>query len=313
MWYEIDIIRTMPASLLPAPDEVPALVPARDSVVWRYAGDARLLTTAGYALLLQVAHPTVGAGVSEHSNFKADPWGRLFRTLDYSYSMVYGGPRLAGEIGARVFEMHKPIRGKKPNGEPYHALEPDSYAWVHATLADAIITGNRLFGRPLAASEEHEFWHDWRRLGRVVGVREGELPETWPEFRLYFDEMVDEKLELTEAVGDVLESLRDPARPPLPGLGDTAWRVARFPAARAMPLVTAGLLPAVLRERFGLDWSSGHERRFRALAAASRATTPLLPRSLRNVGPLYLRRRHKAIARGDVASGSKRGSLASAA
>jgi uncharacterized protein (DUF2236 family) len=42
----------------------------------------RLFTAAGDALLLQVSHPTVGAGVSEYSDFKADPWGRLFRTLD---------------------------------------------------------------------------------------------------------------------------------------------------------------------------------------------------------------------------------------
>ncbi len=305
MWYRTSIIRTMSATPLPAPDEVPALIPARDSVVWRYAGDARLLTTAGYALLLQVAHPTVGAGVSEHSNFKADPWGRLFRTLDYSYSMVYGGPRLAGEIGARVFEMHKPIRGKKPNGEPYHALEPDSYAWVHATLAEAIVSGNRLFGRPLEASEEHDFWRDWRRMGRVVGVRDGELPETWDEFRQYFESVVNERLEHTDAVRDVLDSLRDPARPPVPRLPETAWRVARFPAARAMPLVTAGLLAPILRERFGLPWGRGHEQRFRALAAASRATTPLLPRSLRNCGPAYLRWRREALERGDVARGAK--------
>ena len=88
-------------------DEAAELAPRRDSAVWRYAGDARLLAGAGYALLLQVSHPTVGAGVSEHSNFKADPWGRLFRTLDYSYSMVDGGPELAREVGARVFGTAK--------------------------------------------------------------------------------------------------------------------------------------------------------------------------------------------------------------
>jgi uncharacterized protein (DUF2236 family) len=51
------------------------------TITWRRAGDARVLIAAGYALLLQVSHPTVGAGVSEHSQFQRDPWGRLLRAL----------------------------------------------------------------------------------------------------------------------------------------------------------------------------------------------------------------------------------------
>ena len=72
------------SNVLPTDDEVLALVPGRGSITWRRAADARIFVGAGYALMLQVAHPTVGAGVLEHSNYKADPWGRLFRTLDFS-------------------------------------------------------------------------------------------------------------------------------------------------------------------------------------------------------------------------------------
>src|SRR5262245_53611255 len=127
------------ASVIPHPEEVPSLTPAPGSVVWRHAGDARLIWTGAYAILLQVAHPTVGAGVSQHSNFRADPWGRLLRTLDYSYVMVYGGPAAASEMGRRMREMHREIRGELPDGRAYHALEPDAFAWVHATLADSIV------------------------------------------------------------------------------------------------------------------------------------------------------------------------------
>jgi uncharacterized protein (DUF2236 family) len=66
-----------------------------------------MLATAGYALVLQVAHPTVGAGVHEHSGFVEDPWGRLLRTLDYVHGTVYGGPELAGTTGARIRGLHR--------------------------------------------------------------------------------------------------------------------------------------------------------------------------------------------------------------
>jgi uncharacterized protein (DUF2236 family) len=294
----------MPDPVLPAAEEVPDLVPHPGSPVWELAGDARLYATAGYALLLQVSHPTVGAGVSEHSDFKSDPYGRLFRTLDYTYSVTYGGPRLASEVGRRVREMHKQIKGTKPDGEPYHALEPKAYAWVHATLGDAIVTGHRHFGLRLSRSEVEEFWAEWRRSGRLVGVRERDLPEEWSGFRLYFDRMVAERLEDNAAVRDVLAALAEPAPPPLPVLGGRVWEVVRVPLARVFTLATVGLLPPLLRRRLGVNWTRAQQLELRALGRATRAATPLMPRSLRNTGPSYMRWRSEAIARGDVASGS---------
>jgi uncharacterized protein (DUF2236 family) len=286
---------------MPSDDELRQIVPTPASIVWRRAGDARTMLGAGYALILQVAHPTVGAGVSEHSNFKADPWGRLLRTLDYVNATVYGGPQLAGETGRRVREMHKRIKGIKPDGTRYHALEPEAYAWVHATLAEAIVTGNQLFARPMRPDQIERFYREWVRLGRVVGVREGELPGSWAEFRRYFDRMVSERLEDNEAVRDVLGAPSDALQPPIPLLGDRTWRALRLPAARLFDLATIGMMPAELRRRLGLEWSRRAELELRGLARLSRSATPIVPRSLRVMGPGYLRWRREAIARGDVA------------
>lgn len=292
----------MTPSILPSPDELPELVPKAGSVVWRVAGDTRLLPTAGYALLLQVAHPTVGAGVAEHSDFAADPWGRLLRTLDYVHGTIYGGPALAGEIGRRVRLLHRGFRGTRPDGEPYHALEPDAYAWVHATLASAMVDGHRMLGRPLGPDEEQAFWDDWRRLGRVVGVRPHDLPARWREFRTYFTRVVEEELADTEMVHVVFETLARPQPPPVSGVHPALWNLLLRPAGRHAQLVTAGLLPPLLRERFGLDWTPAHDRLFRVIAAASRASSPLVVGPLREFGPHYLRWRRAALQRGDVAA-----------
>ena len=286
--------------LLPAREEGAELIPPRGGITWRIAGDARLFGASGYALLLQVAHPTVGAGVTQHSDFKADPWGRLLRTLDYTSSLVYGGPELAWRMGRRVREMHGRIRGVRPDGEPYHALEPGPWAWVHATLAESIIRGHDLFCRPpLTASQTEAFWAEWRRLGRLIGVRYEDLPETWPGLLAYFDRMVEEELEDTEAAQDVLSSLLDPAAPPLPAMRrDWIWQVVRWPSTRAGSLATLGMLPPTLRDRLGVEWSDAMERRFRALAAVARRAGPLLPPPARSFGPHYLRWRGEALAGG---------------
>lgn len=297
--YHAYHIVTAPA--LPTPEEAPALAPRPGSTLWRYAGDARLLAGAGYALLLQVAHPTVGAGVGQHSNYAEDPWGRLLRTLDYTYVMVYGGPRLAADTGRRVRDLHKRIKGERPDGTRYHALEPEAYAWVHATLAQAIVGGHRAFGRPMRPDTRERFYAQWRDVGRLVGVRPDDLPETWEGFGEYFDGMVAERLEDNEVVQGVLVTLTRPTAPPVPGLGEGVWRVARLPLARLGALATVGLLPAQLRRRFRLDWTRAQEMEFAALCRASRAATRAMPAALRNTGPGYVRWRREALERGDVA------------
>jgi uncharacterized protein (DUF2236 family) len=286
----------MPASIMPPAQEWARLTPHPGTITWRRASDARLLPAAGYALLLQVSHPTVGAGVTEHSQFQCDPWGRLWRTLDYTYTMVYGGPDAAAQMGRQIRLMHRRIRGTMPDGKPYRALEPQAYAWVHATLAEAIVAAHARFGRPFTERQRSHFWSEWRSLGRLLGIREGELPDDWLGFRDYVDAMVERTLVHTTAVDEVLVALARPAPPAIAARCPAAWALAWRPLGRLLEVTSAGLLPATLRRRFGIRWPLANELELRALGAALRSATPLTPPWLRNAGPGYLRWREQAMA-----------------
>lgn len=281
--------------VLPDPVEARQYAVGPRSVTWRIAGDARNFMGAGAALMLQVAHPTVGAGVDQHSNFEQDPWGRLLRTLDFVNLLVYGGPDRAVATGRGTREIHKRIKGTKPDGTPYHSLEPEAYAWVHATLAETIVSSYERFVKPLHRWEVDQFWREWRGLGRLLGVRDGDLPETWPEFRVYVDWMARERLERTASVEAVLRTLRAPVAPPIPRLPNTAWKLARIPAARATGLATVGLLPPTVRHRLGMRWTPAMDAELRAIGRISRITTPVQPAPVRNLGPAYLRWRGDAL------------------
>jgi uncharacterized protein (DUF2236 family) len=275
--------------MMPSREEAAELVPERGGVTWRIVGDARLFAGSAYTPLLQVMYPAVGAGVSEHSNFKGDPWGRLLRTLDYTSAVVYGGPDLAWEVGRRVRELHKSIRGRRADGGRYHALAPGPYAWVHASLAESIVRGRHLYCGSLTREEIELFWSEWRRMGRLIGVRYEDLPESWAELVRYFEQIVERELEDTEAAQDVLLALREPAAPPLPAMPASVWRVLRWPPTRAARLATIGMLSPVLRERLGLAWGASSELRFQTLARMIRASRPLMPAQARSFGPHYLR------------------------
>src|SRR5258706_4753858 len=166
-------------------------------VAWRSASDPRLYLGAGNALLLQVAYPTVGSGVRDFSKFESEPWDRLMRTIDYLNLSVYGGSE-APLVGQRLRKMHKPIKGVNPDGSRYHALEPEAYAWVHATLADSIVAGQALLGCPLSPPEIEQFYREWLGIGRFVGLRDGDLPPDWATFRIYYEGMIADRLEHNE-------------------------------------------------------------------------------------------------------------------
>jgi uncharacterized protein (DUF2236 family) len=292
--------------MMPSREEAAELVPPPDGVTWRIAGDARLFAGSGYALLLQVAHPSVGAGVTQHSNFKGDPWGRLLRTLDYTSAMVYGGPDLAWEVGRRIREMHSRIKGVRPDGTRYRALDPRPYAWVHASLAEAIVHGHRLYCGALGDDDVTSFWSEWRRMGQLVGVGKDDLPETWQGLRSYFHDMVERELGRTEAADDVLAALLSPAAPSKPWMPPVVWRVVRMPPAKATWLTTLGMLPGTLRERLGVAWRVDRELRFRMLARMIRLSAPVLPPQARSFGPHYLRWRRGASALSERGSGGGR-------
>jgi uncharacterized protein (DUF2236 family) len=274
----------------------PALLPGPGSIVRRRITDPRVVAAAGYALALQAAHPAVAAGVRDHSNFAADPWGRFFRTADYVIHLAYGDVETVTTLARKLRDAHRPIRGIDAHGNRYSALEPMAYAWVHATIAASIVHAHDHMGMTFRSDEREEFWSQWLVLGDVLGVRRSELPSTWSALDAYITHMIDTVLE----DNDIIQSLRTKARyavggTPFRWLPDRAWAAAGVPLGRLLYFLGNGMLPPVLRDRFGFRWTPRHERAFAAYCAASKAATPLVPRLMRESGPLALRIRRREV------------------
>jgi uncharacterized protein (DUF2236 family) len=293
------------ASLFPTDAESERLIVGPDSIAWRIGSDLRLYNVMLYPLLLQVSHPTVGAGVRDYSDFERRPWDRLLRTIDYVSLLVYGDAE-AIPAGRRLRAMHGRFRGIKDDGEPYHALEPEAYAWVHATLLEAYVAGHAHFGLRLSAPEVEQFYREYRGLGRLIGVGEDDLPPDWRGFRAYFERVTRTELVRTPAIDRVLAAVRAAVPPPI-RFPEPLWRAIRIPPRRALWLGGLGLLGPELRERLWIPWSRRDELEFRTLGAVSRAATPVMPRALRVTGPAQLRWRREAIARGPLGAGATDG------
>jgi uncharacterized protein (DUF2236 family) len=284
--------------VFPTDAQVEGLTLGPDSVAWRATSDLRLNVAMLYPLILQVAHPTVDAGVADHSDFERRPWDRLMRTMDYVSLLVYGGHE-AVAAGRRLRHLHKRFRGTDADGARYSALEPEAYAWVHATLLATYVHAHAHFGTPMSAEDTRRFYAEYRGLGRLIGVRERDLPDTWPQFQIYFRRTARTTLTRTASLQRVLHTIDHVDAPPTP-ISGVLWPAIRLPARRVVRLGGIGLLEPAVRRRLGLGWSRLDEAEFRALGIISRGLGPVMPAGLRVTGPAHLRWRNAEIQSGPL-------------
>ncbi|MEU3274996.1 oxygenase MpaB family protein [Saccharomonospora sp. NPDC006951] len=247
-----------------------------DSLTWRYFGDWRGLLIALWAGSMQNMHPGLGAGVEQHSRFFAERWQRLFRSLYPIGGVVYDGPR-AEATAREVRGYHDTIKGTDRHGRRYHALDPATFYWAHATffVSTLLIAENLMGGLTEAQKrtlfDEHVTWY------RMYGMSMRPVPGSWEEFGTYWDHMCAEVLEDNKATRDVLD-LSAIAKPDtlrlLPG---PVWRLARIPMAKGFVWLTVGMYDPVVRRRLGYSWSTRDERLHRLFGRAVNAAFRLVP------------------------------------
>lgn len=225
------------------------------------AREKAILAGGPGALLLQVAHPQVAAGVVAHSDFESDPLGRLRQTLDTMLTITFGDRDQAEAAAARVAAVHAHVRGPS-----YRADDPDLALWVHATLVLAALGSFEDFVGPLTADDKAACYERYKVVGRLFGVADDVMPPNWADFEAYVGRMVDEVL----VVGDDARAI---AR----GVFDAKVVGPRWLSRPASQLAAAGLLPPSLRRDYGIPWGPGRRLAHLGLRRLVRPCIRLLP------------------------------------
>lgn len=228
----------------------------------------------GAAVLLQVAHPLVAAGVADHSGFDHDLWRRLVQTLRALYLITFGDREEAERAGAAVQAVHAHVRGTTTEqlgpfapGTTYSASDPALMQWVHATLVYSSIAAYERFVAHLTASEREQYLAEMNLVAELFGTPSSVLPSSDAEFEHYFRRQLGGEAITVTAPAQRIASviLRTPLPAPMRLL---------VPAHR---LATARILPSRLRREYGLRWSGLHELALPLAGGAVRhGTTPVL-------------------------------------
>lgn len=142
------------------------------SIVRRVHGDVTTMMVGGVAaLLLQMLHPAVLAGVWDHSSFRGDMLGRLRRTARFIAVTSYGSREAAEAAIAKVREVHVRVRGQLPDGTCYAADDPRLLAWVHVTEALSFLDAWIRYAEPaMAMAEQDRYFAEFARIAEALGA-----------------------------------------------------------------------------------------------------------------------------------------------
>jgi uncharacterized protein (DUF2236 family) len=253
------------------------------SVLWKYAGDRRLGLTGLSAGILQLLHPAIGAGVAEHSEFFADPWDRIIRSIPQILGVIYDPePELTGR---RVRDYHHRIKGVDHRGRPYRALDPETFWWAHATFQHAVKqVADRFDSHRLSAAERDDLYLDGVEWYRRYGVTMRPVPKDYWAFRAKWKLNCAEVLELTPAAERAIDLALHSRSVEVPFLPGWSRPLQPLAVAPVLKLTAIGGLPAAVRERFAIPWRLDEEVQYRALQLAVREAWRVVPGPLR-LGP----------------------------
>jgi len=253
-----------------SPDDAPPLGP--QSLVWRYFGDNRMFLIGPRPGVLQNMLAELGQGVLDHSVFFEDTSGRLKRSLPPIFMTVYGSE--SDNPGQQVRDFHHQIKGDMPGGTGkagrYHALEPDTYFWAHATFVEQVLYFADTFVTRLSDADRQQIYAESKTWYRRYGVSDRPMPADYAEFERYWQDMLDRVIvahpTAKYGVGYVIKGFPCPK-----GVPPLLWRMVAPVFNPVAAFLTTGGLPPRARALLGLPWDDGRERRYQRFAAACRS------------------------------------------
>lgn len=240
------------------------------SMMWKVNRESVLLLGGRAALLMQLAHPLVAAGVSDHSDFRSDPLRRLRRTLDVMLSITFGDVATADKMMRRVNGVHGKVAGEASDGRAYSAFDPQLSKWVFTTLVYTSAAVYEACVGKLTDEETHAHYEESLVVARMFGIPDDLMPSTRRELMTWMHETIEsDEIYVTPLARELATAILRPVR------------VIPLRVAEASAVVTRALLPPKLREGYGLKSGLPDSVALALGRRAARVALPLVPSGLR--------------------------------
>jgi uncharacterized protein (DUF2236 family) len=244
-----------------------------DSITWKINREVIVVAGWGRAILLQLAHPSIAAGVHDHSSVRGSllsSYRRLRSTVGAMLSLTFADTEQIITAAAGINSIHDRVRGRVGESaatQEYSAHDPELQRWVHATLLESIPLIYELLVGPLTLQERNRYCLEAAIMEPLLGMPAGWLPRDAAELDNYMRDMLGcGRIAVTDTSRALARAVLYPPR----------WYVA-WPAFRAMQLLTIGSLPPSIRRAYGFEWRARDARAFARWTTLVRTSLRVLP------------------------------------
>lgn len=169
----------------------------RDSVLRRVLSEPVTSLLVQRALVMEVAHPKVAAGVDDHSSFKRRPISRAWVTADAALRLVFGDAETARGAARQIYRTHDRINGRLTeqagewrSGDSYTAHDASLLKWGWATLVDSAHVAYTRWVRAFSDEEAERYYAEALAFAGFLGIPSALLPQRRYEFAEYLEEML---------------------------------------------------------------------------------------------------------------------------
>lgn len=262
------------------PDEAGATIIAGRSTAQRINAERLMVLAWSRAILLQIAHPLVAAGVAEHSTFRGgtiEAARRLHHTIAAMRALTFGDVPSQAAALAGIRAIHRRVNGKLREaagpfaaGTPYSAEDPALVLWVHATLVESLVLAFDAIVAPLELRDRDAFCTESAPTAIDLKADPAAVPESWAAMQTYIQRTHESGVlvvsrEARELAGAVLS----------PRLANLVW-----PFGVMNRRLTAGWLPPAIRDQYQLPWGAREDRAFHRDVRWLHSLRRVLPKSI---------------------------------
>jgi uncharacterized protein (DUF2236 family) len=269
----------------------------RDSLLRRVVAEPVTALMIQRALVMDVAHPQVAAGVEDHSQFRSRPWRRALVTIDAGLRLVFGSTPVAQAAARQIYATHDHINGTIAPGDgtpgdgapssdgSYTAHDASLLTWVWATLVDSAEVAYTRWVGPFSVPDAEAYYADMVAFGRFVGIPAHLLPPDRTAFAAYLDGVLDRGLLGKGEQGRAL-------------VRQILWfehRTVPSPIVRIGRVLAVRTLDPRLVGSLGLELDAADARFGDRLDQMMRTYYPRLPRARAGLPTLYVQLRRPTI------------------
>ncbi len=227
------------------------------------------------ALLIGGTDPRNYVGSNEHTRDRHLPFKRLARTAESFEAVFFGDKATADALLKHVAELHTRVKGELIKevggyqaGTHYSAFDPSMMLWTIACIADSALVLFELLVRELTDDEKERLWQDYIYLGELFGMPRSVAPQTYPEFREYFNgRLHGDELALTKSARRVGKQIC--FNVPVP--------VIALPLRGIMNIILLGVLPKPIRRMYHLRFGPHQRLGFKITTFILRMNYPITP------------------------------------